>query len=131
MIEYNYDSSKSYAISVTSKFSSEECELIELTLDNNASNIINNKSFDEKGTVDLENIYSLDELFIYLDFTFAGDSLNDKVSLFIGKLPVLAPLARVPPQQTHIRAPGGRWQCLLAVLTRLGGLGPSAVIFLL
>ena len=76
VIEYNYDSSKSYAISVTSKFSSEECELIELTLDNNASNIINNKSFDEKGTVDLENIYSLDELFIYLDFTFAGDSLK-------------------------------------------------------
>ena len=62
---------------------------------------------------------------------FAGDSLNDKVSLFIGKSPVLAPLARVPQQQTHSRAPGGRWQCLLAVLTRLGGLGPSAVIFLL
>lgn len=83
-VEFNYDSSKSYAISVTSKFSSEESELIELALKNNASNIINDKSFDENGTVDLENIYSLDELLIYLDSSFAGSSLKIE-RLYLGE----------------------------------------------
>ena len=83
-VEFNYDSSKSYAISVTSKFSSEESELIELALKNNASNIINDKSFDEKGTVDLDNIYLLDELLIYLDSSFAGSSLKVE-RLYLGE----------------------------------------------
>ena len=83
-VEFNYDSSKSYAISVTSKFSSEESEVIELTLKNNASNIINNKSFDKNGTVDLENIYSLDELLICLDYAFAGGSLKVE-RLYLGE----------------------------------------------
>ncbi len=83
-IEFTYDSSKSYAVSVTSKFSGEESELIELTLNNNASNIINDKSFNENGTVDLENIYSLDELLIYLDSAFEGGSLKVE-RLYLGE----------------------------------------------
>ena len=72
----DYDAAKSYAITVTSKFSSEESELIELTPKNNVSNIINDKSFSDKGTVDFGAVYELDELRIYLDSSFYGESLK-------------------------------------------------------
>ena len=75
-VEADYDASKIYALSVTSKFSNEESAFIELTPKNNASNIINDKSFDEFGTVDLNNIYKLDELTIYLDSAYTGGSLK-------------------------------------------------------
>ena len=68
----DYDSSKSYALSVTSKFSSAESELIPLVPGNNAANIVNGKEFifaNGNGTVDLESVYELDELRLYL-----GDS---------------------------------------------------------
>ena len=76
----DYDTSKSYALSVTSKYSSEESELMELTPANNASNIINNNffTFDEgKSTIDLGKIYELGELSVYIDGpTFTGESLK-------------------------------------------------------
>ena len=75
-IEALYDATKSYAVSITSKFESGESELIELTLSNNADNILNDKSFNEAGTVDLSAIYELDELRIYLESPFVGESLK-------------------------------------------------------
>ena len=78
-VEADYDPSKSYALSVTSKFSSGESDLIYLTMVNNSSNILNGKSFDfENGrcTLDLEGAYTLDELRISLDDSFSGYSLQ-------------------------------------------------------
>ena len=75
LVEANYDATKTYALSVTSKFTGEESPLIELTPKNNASNIINDKSFNEHGVVDLGAVYELNELRIYIDSSFAPDSL--------------------------------------------------------
>lgn len=75
----DYDEFKSYALSVTSKFTSEESKLISLTPVNNASNILNGKIFDfvnGKGTVDLEGVYELDELKIYLNGEFTDGGLK-------------------------------------------------------
>ena len=70
IVQAAYDPNKTYALAVTSKYSSEESELIELTPENNANNIINNNKFTfENGTatINLGKIYSLNELKIYLD----------------------------------------------------------------
>lgn len=78
-VEANYDPSKSYALSVTSKFSGGESDLIPLTDVNNSANILNGKAFGfENGvcTIDLEEVYALDELRIYLDGSFSGGSLK-------------------------------------------------------
>ena len=78
-VEADYDSSKSYALSVTSKFSSEESELILLTEKNNSENILNGKSFDftnGKCTLDLDGVYTLEELRISLSDSFSGGSLK-------------------------------------------------------
>ena len=75
----DYDASKSYALSVISKYTSEESELLPLTHQNNASNIINGNAFDfanGKATVDLGSVYSLDELRLYVDKSFASESLK-------------------------------------------------------
>ena len=79
-VQADYDTSKTYALAVTSKFSSEESELIELTPTNNSSNILNNIEIDfvdGKATFDLDKIYSLGELKIYLNRTkFSGKSFK-------------------------------------------------------
>lgn len=79
-VQATYDESKTYALSVTSKYSDEESRLVELTPSNNSSNIINNNKFDfidGSATIDLGEIYSLDELKIYLDGrSFTGDGLR-------------------------------------------------------
>lgn len=74
-----YDASKLYALSVTSKYSAEESELMLITPGNNSDNIINGKTFDfanGKQTIDLGCIYTLDELRMYLDSSFTGGSLK-------------------------------------------------------
>lgn len=79
IVEANYDSSKSYALSVTSKFSGGESDLIPLTDVNNLANILNGKAFGfENGvcTIDLEGVYALGELKISLDDSFSADSLK-------------------------------------------------------
>ncbi len=79
-VEADYDDAKVYALSVTSKFTGEESELIELTLGNNASNIINGKSFNfvnGRGTVDLGGVYSLNEMRLYID----GASLAGRITV--------------------------------------------------
>ena len=87
-VQADYDSSKTYALAVTSKFSSEESELIELTPTNNSSNILNNIEIDfvdGKETFDLDKIYTLGELKIYLNRTkFSGKSLKIE-RLYLGE----------------------------------------------
>ena len=75
-VEANYDQSKVYALSVTSKFTGEESLLVELTPKNNAGNIIHDKSFNEHGVANLGAVYSLNELRIYVDFSSVYDSLS-------------------------------------------------------
>lgn len=75
----DYDESKSYALSVISKFTTEESQLIPLTNSNNSSNILNGKTIDlvsGKGTVDLDGVYKLDELRIYLNGTSSNGTLK-------------------------------------------------------
>ena len=74
-----YDASKSYALSVTSKFTSEESQLIPLTNANNSSNILNGKAInfvDGKCTIDLSDVYKLEELNIYLTNSYTGNSVK-------------------------------------------------------
>ena len=80
IVQAPYDSRKTYALAVTSKYSSEESELIELTPVNNANNIMNNIEFafaDGSATVDLGKVYSLTEINIYLNgASYTADSLK-------------------------------------------------------
>ena len=83
VVQATYDPNKTYALAVSSKFSSEESEFIELTPVNNSDNIINNNKFtftNGSATIDLGDVYSLDELKIYLNgSSCAGNSLKIEV----------------------------------------------------
>jgi len=84
----DYDVAKSYALSVVSKYTGEASELIPLTPGNNSNNILNGKTIDlsnGKATVDLEGVYALDELRLYLaTAAFAGESLKIE-RLYLGE----------------------------------------------
>ena len=79
----NYDETKSYALTVVSKYTGEESKLMELTPVNNESNILNGKDFVKNYNngifeinVDLGAVYTLGELRLYVGADFAGDSLK-------------------------------------------------------
>ena len=82
-ISYDYNPTRSYAISVVSKYTGEESTLMPLTPGNNADNLLNGKDMrtsDSDGKlevkVDLGEVYALDELRIYIeDSTLLGDRL--------------------------------------------------------
>lgn len=79
-ISLSYDASKSYALSVVSKYTSAESEIIPLTLENNADNILNGKDItfeNNRANVDLGKVYSLNELRFYINTSsFEGNSLK-------------------------------------------------------
>ncbi len=82
-VSAGFNEAKSYALTVVSKFTGEESEYMALTHSNNESNLLNGKEIvsESNGTtleikVDLEDVYSLGELRIYLDAELVCDSLK-------------------------------------------------------
>ncbi len=82
-VSADYDATKSYALTVVSKYTGQESDYMALTPGNNASNMLNGKDSVTKkndSTVetsfDLENVYTLNELRLYVDSAFAGSSLK-------------------------------------------------------
>ncbi len=74
-----YDDSKSYALVVVSKYTDETSDYISLSPYNNENNILNGKDISLDGgiaRIDLEGVYSLDQLSIYIGSSFAGESLK-------------------------------------------------------
>lgn len=79
-ISVDYDTTKSYALTVVSKYTATESELMTLTPENNIDNILNGKDFafeNNRASVDLGAVYSLDKLRFYINTSsFEGNSLK-------------------------------------------------------